>query len=351
MTEWTREQEWFLASPDFDEDEFHRRWPKAHTGEAIARRRRRPLPEYRPHPTDVRIQWDKKEGDVHWRDFLEPIAQMRSLYQKASSSQDFAHITVETDDVLPIMLIADWHIGSWGVDHYQIAMMTDIIQKLGIKIGVMGDMCEQAIRQRSVIEASGNLLTPYQQHQFLDSWITDLSDLILWSTWDNHAVVRQEELVGYSDYSELFKKKTIYHTGIGHIDLTVGDQTYKLAVSHKFTGNSATNPINGQKTYMLREGIDREIAIGGDTHRPAMQYYADGPMHRCAINCGSAQKDSGYAKRYFTLYTHCWMPVIELHPKYHLMHAYPTFLHYCFFSKGIDVKEIMGEGWGREFLF
>jgi hypothetical protein len=254
---------------------------------------------------------------------------MQSIAKAASNSQDHAHITIETDRPVPVLFLSDWHIGSWGISYQEVAETTRKIQALGLRIAVLGDMLQMSIRMRNVMEMGDNLLSPRMQMLFLESWLEDLAPQVLWSTWDNHSVAREEEFTGFSRYAEIFKDKTIYHSGIGHVDLTVGGETYKIASSHRFAGNTPLNPTGGQERYMRFEGIDRELTVAGDSHRPSVRNYTDGPLPRIAINCGTLQKDSGYAKRFFSLYTHDWMPVVTFWPDRHLMVSAPSLQHYC----------------------
>jgi hypothetical protein len=274
------------------------------------------------------LSWDKKEADFHWTDVLEPLNAMQQIAKAASNSQDFATIRIDTPAPVPVLFISDWHIGSWGISYDQVARMTLRIKELGLRIAILGDMVEMAIRLRSVLEVGGNLLSPRMQDMFLRSWLDDIAAWTLWATWDNHAVVRQEELSGVSQYAETFKERVVYHSGIGHVDLIVGSETYKIASSHKFAGNTKLNPTGGQERYMRFEGIDRELCVAGDSHRPSIKSYTDGPLERLAINCGTLHTDSGYAKRFFSLYTHDWMPVVVFHPSTHLMVSYPSLRHY-----------------------
>lgn len=295
--------------------------------------RRGAPPEGMLYPKDVPegmpvVQHDKKIGDVNWRDFLEPARALQALAHKASGSQDFANIVIETDRPTAVLLISDWHIGSWGTSLDDVAKLTDLIIDNGLWIASIGDMQQMSIVLRSVIEVADNMLTPRQQDDVWESWLDEMSRYLLWATWDNHVVLRQEKVTGTSRGAEVLKERTIYHSGIGHIDLTVGGQTYKIASSHRFRGNSYMNPTHGQARYMRFEGIDREIAIAGDSHRPAVQTYTDGHLPRIAVNCGSLQKDSGYAKRHFSLFTHDWMPVLEFWPNQHLVQPYQSLAHY-----------------------
>jgi hypothetical protein len=114
----------------------------------------------------------------------------------------------------------------------------------------------------------------------------------------------------------------VYFNGIGHADIKVGNQIYHGAFSHKFRGRSIENPVHGQMRYMRREGVDRDFAFGGDTHLPGIAKYTDGPRTRAAINSGSIQANSGYAKRYFSLVTHPVYPVLVLRHDRHEMVPY-----------------------------
>jgi hypothetical protein len=258
---------------------------------------------------DPVVSWDKKEADVHWTEWIDWLEQGQSLHKRASGSQDTATIQYSGNGALPLLFISDWHIGSWGTSYRKLVEVTNKIRKLGLRVAVLGDMLQMSIRLRGILEISDNALTPRDQMSFLRSWLEEMADLILWATWDNHSVEREEDATGFSYYAELFKERTIYHSGIGHIDLEVGNQTYKIASSHRFKGNTQQNPVNGAIKYMRFFGIDRELAVAGDSHAPALFEYADGPLPRLAINCGSLQGDSGYGKRHFSLFSHDWMPV------------------------------------------
>ena len=114
----------------------------------------------------------------------------------------------------------------------------------------------------------------------------------------------------------------------------VKEETYRVATSHRFRGNSYMNPTHGQMRYGRFEGLDRELIVAGDSHRPAIQTYTDGPMTRIAINCGTLQTDSGYAKRWFSLNTHNWMPLVLLYPQTHLMIPFSDVSHYLALRDG-----------------
>jgi hypothetical protein len=325
------EQIEILTGADFTPDIYRSLFPDDHRSyEALARARRRHLAGPLPYKKedDPSVLWNKKEADVHWTDWLAPLEALQKLHKRASGSQDTARIVVGAETALPLLFISDWHIGSWGTSYTRLAQITDKIRKLGLRVAVLGDMLQMAIRLRGILEISDNALTPRDQFSFLRSWLEDMVDLLLWATWDNHSVQREEDATGFSYYAELFKERTIYHSGIGHIDLTVGSETYKIASSHRFKGNTQQNPVNGAIKYMRFHGIDRELAVAGDSHAPALFEYADGPLPRLALNCGSLQGDSGYGKRNFSPFSHDWMPVVVFSADTHLMTPYKSLESY-----------------------
>lgn len=269
------------------------------------------------HPAPTPVISDKKEESFHWTDLVELDKKMSEVQDSLSSSQDFAQIHLPATTPQAVTFISDWHAGSWGTSLQTIYDKTMQIIENDLWVACLGDMLQMAIRMRGILEISDNKYSPRTQMKFLESWLQDIEPRLLWATWDNHSVIREEEAVGFSTYAELFKEKTIYHSGIGHLDLTVGDETYKFCTSHKFRGNTGSNPTGGQQRYMLNEGLDREIAVAGDSHRPGLAVYTNGPTRRYAINTGTLQLESGYARRFFSLYSHPAEPVLMLYPSEH----------------------------------
>lgn len=335
---WTPEEEARLRERPYDYAYFNEINPNARTKKAfqIKRGMLGLSTEGVPVAKNESVVWDKKASDVSWRDFITALDPIQALRARSGRSQDYAHIHIATDRPVPLAFISDWHIGSWGVDAQDIARGTDKLLELharyGLHVAILGDMVEMAIRLRSIAEISGNLLPPSDQIAFFRSWLRDVSELVLWATWDNHAVIREEELVGHSAIAEICKDYTIYHSGIGHTDLEVGDQVYSLATSHRFAGRSVSNPVAGQMRYM-QNNPDREVVVAGDSHRPAIMQYEDGGKERVAANCGSLQTNSRYAKRHFSLHTSEAMPVILFSPDEHTIAPHYSLSHFERFAR------------------
>ncbi len=260
------------------------------------------------------LQSDKKFGEFDWREWGEWIQEGQKLKKKASFGQTEAKIALG-DGKKPVILIqlGDLHMGSWGVDYAMLRKMTEEIEQTdGLYVALVGDLVEMAIKMRSVLEVMGQVLPPEQQLMFLESWLERIMPKVAFSCWCNHAVEREEKATGISSVKNLLSKRSVYFNGIGHPDVQVGEQVYKFAVSHKYRGGSVFDATAGPKRYMRLEAHDREIALQGDLHRPAISTYIEGGRQKIAVTSSTLQVNSGYAQRYFSLKTHPVFPCIVL---------------------------------------
>jgi hypothetical protein len=269
---------------------------------------------------------DKKIGEFNWRDANKVMQEMIDLKSRASFSQDEANIAIDADGPIALLCLSDAHIGSWATDHELLERVTDeILNTPNLYVALLGDMEQMAIKaSHGVLAMSDNLLPPELQHRYIESWLTDIEHRVLFSTWDNHAVMREEAASGYSRYADIMKRKVIWHSGIGHPNVGVGDQVYKLAVSHRFRLRTFLNPVHGGMQYIRHEAPDREISIAGDSHVAGITHWTLGSEEKLSVNCGSYQLNSGYGKRFFSLTTHPMMPVVVLSPSQHRFIGLPS---------------------------
>lgn len=259
-----------------------------------------------------------------WREAGYVVERMQEFRDRIDPALATTDIAIPTDGrPVGIIFVGDAHLGSWSTDHAVVERVVDeILNTPGLHVGLVGDMAQMAIRLRSVDEVADNALPADIQLHALASLVEEIAPKLVLSTWDNHAVVREEQLAGRSVYADIMKTACPYFDGIGHPDLIVGDQRYKLAVSHKFRGRSTMNPCAGPMRYLKEEGFEREIAVAGDSHRPGIMSFWHGPTKKLAVNSGTAQVYSRYAQRYYSLYSHAIFPVVEFDPEEHRFVAY-----------------------------
>lgn len=261
---------------------------------------------------------DKKLGEFDWEEWSAWIESGQKLRKKASFSQNFAKIELG-DGTSPVILLqlGDFHIGSWATDYEALRRITqEILDTPNLYVILGGDLIDMAIKMRSVLEVTGQVLPPEQQMRFLEAWLEKIWPKVAFSCWCNHGVEREEKMTGISTVKNLLASKSVYFNGIGHPDITVGSQTYKGVISHKFRGSSMFDSTFGQARYIRMEANDREIGWQQDRHEPGLRQYFQGGLERVVVTCGALQA-GGYAERYFSLFTQKVFPAIVLHHDEH----------------------------------
>lgn len=279
------------------------------------------------------LSTNKKVADFQWREWAELAKHAQRLRHKASGSQKFATVTLGDNCPVHILPFGDQHMGAIGADYDAFFRITEEIKTTpNLYVLLMGDPTEMAIKMRSVAEVCAQVFAPDKQERFFEDWLEEIKHRVIGSVWCNHAVERQEKQAGSSYIKRLMQDRFIYFDGIGHLDVKLGTQTYKFAISHKFRGYSYMNACHAGSRYMRFQGIDREIAIMGDIHTPAFMKYYDGEVERLSMVSGTLNTDSSYATRYFSLFTQAQFPVIQLHHKEHSFTPFKN-LHDCLISK------------------
>src|SRR6185312_3242664 len=273
----------------------------------------------------VPIKADKKIGEFNWREAIPAIRQMQGLKKKASWTQDHASIALGDGNPVILTTFCDQHIGAYGANYEAFQELTDeIVNTPNLYVALLGDYLEMAIRLRGVLEVTSQVLTPEMQEAFLESWLEEIKEHIVFAVWDNHSVTRQEAAAGTSNVKNLLARRCVYHNGIGHSELRVGKQVYKCAASHKFRGGSMFNRTHAQGRYARHEAGDRELILMGDIHTWGISQLSEGGLERVYITGGTLHENSGYAKRWFSLHSAPYYPCVVLDRKQHEMVPFKT---------------------------
>lgn len=259
---------------------------------------------------------DKVQPDLTYEEIIAHVKNLQKITNKSKKSQDFAKWNIKSDDDIYVIFLGDTHIGSMGSDIEAFERITNEILTIpNLFVVLLGDLTEMAINMRSVLEVTSQTLSPKMQHLFLDMWLDKIKHKVICATWDNHNVMREEKVLGFSPTADALSKRVIYHNGIGEIDINVNDINYRLGLSHMFRGNSIYNPNHAQGRYVRNENCNLDIIAQGDKHVPSFQNLYISGAERILIQCGTLNKKSGYAKRFYSLRTMDDMPVVRLNHK------------------------------------
>lgn len=281
----------------------------------------------------VIVEDDTSIEDISWRDMIPAMEQMKSLRKRNSGSSHFIDVEVSTKDPICIIPFGDVHIGAIGTDYNLFTKITEeIINTPNLYIILMGDELDLAIKLRSIAEVMTSLLTPELQVQFMKSWLHEIKHKVLFAVQGNHDA-RIKQLSGVDVPKNIIKKVVPYSTGICHVNLKVGDITYKVAAAHKFPGHSMWNVNHANKKYGTMQYPEGDIFLGAHTHRPGAAFDWESGKLKVYINSATLKTEDSYASTWFSILTTPIYPCVVVDPKQKLISPFVSVGHWKSITK------------------
>ena len=242
----------------------------------------------------------------HWKEWSKEIQKVQSLKGKAGWSQSSAEAEIKSKKPIIVQFIGDLHFGSSGADYKVLEEITKRIQSIdNLYVVLLGDVVDNFFNGfRTSTAVFGQVMTPEEQLYFIESWLNDISDKLIATTWGNHDAWYEGSRHGYNPLKSLQAKHCPYFNGIGRINLKLNDIYYTMCVSHFFKGNSQWNPLHPMIKYSALQGGGKngmaDIYAQGHIHEPALQQqYMHGKLITY-LRCGTLKVEDGYSARYFT---------------------------------------------------
>ena len=272
---------------------------------------------------------DRKVPEFKWKEVVGVIKGFKNVYDKAKEGQDKATCRIDTDSShIAIIQFGDSHFGSWSTDYDYLQRITEYVKRTpNVYIGLLGDMLQMSIVLRSVAEVGDNMLPIPLQFAFLKSWLEELGDKVLFSTWDNHSQMREEKLAGYSNYARIMSEHTVHFNGIGDLTISVNGIDYKWVVSHFYRGRAQNNPLHAHYRFIREQCPWADVIAAGDSHQSGILMKEEGGTTKLAINSGSLQ-GGNYARRFFALERQPYFPVVVLSGTNKMFNAFYSIEHY-----------------------
>ncbi|MGI5892809.1 MAG: hypothetical protein ACOX7H_08825 [Bacillota bacterium] len=294
--------------PDLDEKQV---WEKVRT--ALRRSKR--------YETKGKITFeDKKEPTIEDIDeYYNQLKRMNKVIMQLESKQTVANISI--DDTKPIGLAfwGDWHLGAKGVDYEQHDIDTELIAKTdGLYVIGMGDYKDNA----------NAFVHPASTYE--DIATTDMQDKIVQRIFDRTADKHIVTIRGcHDDWDKRNSNKdfvqslcditgavNLWHGGI--INLTVGQEEYRIGARHKYKNESGLNTTNTQRNFINEFGHCDIVAVA-HKHFAELQHTRRMGEETIYLRSGTykqydefGQKLAGYEGAY-------GVPVVILMPDRHEM--------------------------------
>jgi len=246
----------------------------------------------------------KKTGFVDWRKWSAMLQNHQALHEKASWSQDKA--TIELSTTYPCIVykpMSDFHLGSIGTNYESFMKFTDLFLEIPYLYGsLIGDETDNFVSFKNQLAVLQQIMSPEEQDIFLESWLAEVMDKMLFASWGNHGAF-EERVSGKNAGKTLLNRRMIYFNGIGVCTLKLNDQVYKMVATHKTPQHSTMNLTHGLKQLARKEISDADIYIEGHYHIPAMEVAFERGMYQIFMVLGTLKQNDGYAKRGFSYFT------------------------------------------------
>jgi hypothetical protein len=264
----------------------------------------------------IHKQDDKKKGITNWREYISLAKQKKKLRKKSSWTQDTGNISIDIKgEWIIVQPLSDTHIGSFATDYEKFEEYTEYLKsEKRLFTCLIGDMTDHFVNFRNMAAVHGQILSPQEQRDVFASWVEEIQDKVLFSTWCNHSEF-EEKFTGFNSIKYILERKGIYFNGIGKCNLRVNNAIYQICATHKTRYFSSFNLTHGLLQLARKDVQGMDIYIGGDKHEPALTQAPVGGKITTLIQLGTLKTEDTFSKRYFSYTTNPEMPCFALNSK------------------------------------
>lgn len=311
---WGSEQVSWTKLPRRLEQEFNRPFTYDEVRNALRRH-----PDYSGASKGNIIYDDKKPlpTDSDMDEVMATFISLQKSLKKLDNKQVEADLELKDTKPVGIGFTGDWHLGGKGVDHEAFCRNHELFLGIdGLYLGGAGDYKDQltgAIHRGSEFE---QILPPGTQDVLALHWIEKLKYKLLWlvagchDTWakklsDRHFI---DEASVKADCLNL------WHGGL--VALTLGTQTYKIRVRHKYKFNSALNMTNSQKRQVDMEG-GADVVAHAHFHVPHLEHVRKAGRDFVALRSGSYKIWDEYGQQLAGYKGEIGIPIVVFYPDKH----------------------------------
>lgn len=205
------------------------------------------------------------------RNWLDVIKSHKVIEEKYLKKEIALTIVHKVSKPIVLLFSSDWHIGSPYTDHEMLFRDIEEITSYSsedVRLILAGDLTDNFPQSFKSAEAPANcFIQPELQKELLKEILDVIVGYIDLSTWGNHDVEFDERKVGYSEVASILKKRVPFFHGKGFIVYQIGQQKYRMLISHHLKGSSVYHDLQGPIRAWLETHSD--IIVGGHHHSPS----------------------------------------------------------------------------------
>jgi len=229
---------------------------------------------------------------------------LKYIYGIKERSDDYRIADISLDNVgdgILVVCMSDFHVGSKFTDLGHLMSDVELIRETenvyAFMLGDYTDIGPISSTHKSLLH--DQIMSYGEQRKIVRSIFDEIGFKTLALTTGCHGAWYFNENGEYyeEELAELTLTKAFLYHG-GTVNLRVGEQIYKIFLTHKTSGASKLNPTRG--LFKLHEqGMDFDLAVGAHNHTPATQTLWRRGKDVTCIKCGSYKGLDTYASKTF----------------------------------------------------
>jgi len=245
----------------------------------------------------VQIEEGSMPTDIPFEEFTDYLINMAAFRERVEGESRTVEINIDTDRPIAIALLSDAHTGSAYTDYELLRETARVIKEHPLAYCITGgDITD------SLFFAYGDeILNMQGQYVFMQKLLREGigAENILAGVVGNHENwATRTGATNYVEFSNSLQRPLLH--GVSYIYLTVGQQLYKIMISHKFSGSSLRNPTHAQ-SRANEEIPGADIVMSADSHKPGESNiypsgFGDLSEKVVLVNGKTFQKSSNYGK-------------------------------------------------------
>jgi len=252
-------------------------------------------------------------------EYYELLKKTNAAVMRLESKQTKTTLHIDDDRPIGIAFWGDWHVGARGVDYEQLDADQALIERTdGLYVIGMGDYKD-----------NGNALVhPASTQETVAT--TDMQDKIVMRKFEQTADKYLAVIRGcHDDWDKRNSNKdfiqvlcditgavNLWHGGI--VNLTVGDQEYRIGARHKYKNESGLNTTNTQRNFVNDFG-HCDIVAFAHKHYAEMQHTVRMGEETIYLRSGAYKRYDEFGQKLAGYEGGLGVPVVILYPDTHAM--------------------------------
>ena len=214
----------------------------------------------------VEIDSDCIPPELSFEEFHNEAVRRSKFRDRVERESRVVDIDIPTDRPIAIGFLSDLHLGSRGVNYELLKETADIIKNHPLAYYITGGDITDCL----FFDYGQEIMNMQEQYRYMYKMFEYMgSENMLAGILGNHeAWADRNGVHNYIEFSDKTKRPLL--RGISYINLGVGEQPYKMLMSHKFKGYSYHN-ANHPQGRANKEIHGADIIMSAHTHKAGEQ--------------------------------------------------------------------------------